>query len=68
MSIVKQGAGGDAGKQNRAEKKARKAIQKLGMKGVGGVIRVTVKKSKVSGHICSYEYVVEVSMYILYAL
>jgi len=45
-------AGGDlkgkgaAGKQNRAEKKARKAMQKLGMKQVGGIIRVTVKKAK----------------------
>ena len=33
-------------KQNRAEKKARKAVQKLGMKGVSGIVRVTVKKSK----------------------
>ena len=33
-------------KQNRAEKKARKAVQKLGMKGVKGIVRVTVKKSK----------------------
>ena len=33
-------------KQNRAEKKARKAVQKLGMKGVNGIVRVTVKKSK----------------------
>mmetsp|Transcript_29056 Transcript_29056/g.45152 ORF Transcript_29056/g.45152 Transcript_29056/m.45152 type:complete len:182 (+) Transcript_29056:102-647(+) len=41
-------AGGDAeeGKQNRAEKKARKAMQKLGMRPVPGVMRVTVKKSK----------------------
>jgi len=37
-------AGG--GKQNRAEKKARKAMQKLGMKQVGGITRVTVKKAK----------------------
>lgn len=37
---------GDKGKQNRAEKKARKAMQKLGMKTVPGVSRVTVKKSK----------------------
>ncbi len=36
----------DGGKQNRSEKKARKAIQKLGMKPVGGIHRVTVKKSK----------------------
>merc|ERR1719464_1905448 len=34
------------GKQNRAEKKSRKAVQKLGMKPVPGVVRVTVKKSK----------------------
>ena len=41
-------AGGDSGgaKQNRAEKKNRKAMQKLGMKAVPGVVRVTVKKSK----------------------
>ncbi|VEU44676.1 unnamed protein product [Pseudo-nitzschia multistriata] len=32
--------------QNRNEKKARKAMQKLGMKPVGGILRVTVKKSK----------------------
>jgi len=35
-----------AGKQNRSEKKARKAMQKLGMKPVGGITRVTVKKAK----------------------
>lgn len=36
-----------AGKnQNRAEKKARKAMQKLGMKQLTGFTRVTVKKSK----------------------
>jgi len=34
------------GKQNRAEKKCRKAIQKLGMKSVTGIVRVTVKKAK----------------------
>merc|ERR1719236_242857 len=34
------------GKQNRSEKKSRKAVQKLGMKPVPGIIRVTVKKSK----------------------
>jgi nascent polypeptide-associated complex subunit alpha len=41
--------GGDEegrGKQNRSEKKSRKAMQKLGMKPVPGVTRVTVKKSK----------------------
>jgi len=34
------------GKQNRSEKKSRKAMQKLGMKSVPGIVRVTVKKSK----------------------
>jgi len=34
------------GKQNRSEKKARKAMQKLGMKQVPGIVRVTVKKAK----------------------
>ncbi len=40
--------GGDDGKskQSRSEKKARKAMQKLGMKPVSGVSRVTIKKSK----------------------
>jgi len=37
---------GKGGKQNRSEKKARKAMQKLGMKQVGGIVRVTVKKAK----------------------
>ncbi|CEO99619.1 NAC-A/B domain-containing protein [Plasmodiophora brassicae] len=32
--------------QNRQEKKARKAIQKLGLKPVTGVTRITVKRSK----------------------
>merc|ERR1712100_621503 len=47
-----EGAGegdGDAAnraKQSRSEKKSRKAIQKLGMKPVPGIMRVTVKKSK----------------------
>merc|ERR1712205_145653 len=40
------GESGNKGKQCRAEKKSRKAMQKLGMKPVGGIIRVTVKKSK----------------------
>merc|ERR1712226_1549751 len=35
-----------ASKQNRAEKKSRKAVSKLGMKPVPGIVRVTVKKSK----------------------
>mmetsp|Transcript_42628 Transcript_42628/g.76653 ORF Transcript_42628/g.76653 Transcript_42628/m.76653 type:complete len:185 (+) Transcript_42628:77-631(+) len=40
------GETGGAGKQNRSEKKSRKAVQKLGMKPVPGITRVTVKKSK----------------------
>jgi len=42
------GEGGDSAraKQSRSEKKSRKAMQKLGMKPVPGVMRVTVKKSK----------------------
>ena len=36
----------DKGKQNRSEKKSRKAMQKLGMRAVPGIVRVTVKKSK----------------------
>uniref|UniRef100_A0AAV1TAC7 NAC-A/B domain-containing protein n=1 Tax=Peronospora matthiolae TaxID=2874970 RepID=A0AAV1TAC7_9STRA len=33
-------------KHNRSEKKSRKAMLKLGMKPVGGIIRVTIKKNK----------------------
>merc|ERR1711908_43485 len=40
------GESGNKGKQCRAEKKSRKAMAKLGMKPVPGIIRVTVKKSK----------------------
>merc|ERR1712066_1075426 len=36
----------ERGKQKRAEKKSRKAVQKLGMGPVPGIVRVTVKKSK----------------------
>uniref|UniRef100_K3WF33 NAC-A/B domain-containing protein n=1 Tax=Globisporangium ultimum (strain ATCC 200006 / CBS 805.95 / DAOM BR144) TaxID=431595 RepID=K3WF33_GLOUD len=36
----------EAGKNNRSEKKSRKAMQKLGLKPVNGIIRVTIKKSK----------------------
>eukprot|EP00906_Rhabdomonas_costata_P011458 RCo016331 len=39
-------AAGARGKQTRNEKKSRKAMQKLGMKPVPGVARVTIKKSK----------------------
>merc|ERR1711966_582352 len=40
------GEGKGRSKQSRSEKKSRKAMQKLGMKPVPGIIRVTVKKSK----------------------
>merc|ERR1712205_131786 len=45
---VEGGEGGDAAraKQSRSEKKSRKAMQKLGMKPVSGIVRVTIKKSK----------------------
>jgi nascent polypeptide-associated complex subunit alpha len=36
----------DGSKQNRSEKKSRKAMLKLGMKPVPNIVRVTVKKSK----------------------
>lgn len=39
-------AAGSELRQNRNEKKSRKAMQKLGMRPVPGVLRVTVKKSK----------------------
>jgi nascent polypeptide-associated complex subunit alpha len=41
-----QSASGGSGKLNRYEKKARKAIGKLGLKPVTGVNRVTVKKAQ----------------------
>jgi len=44
--VASAGDSGGAAKQNRAEKKNRKAMQKLGMKPVPDVVRVTVKKSK----------------------
>merc|ERR1712113_438541 len=37
---------GGRSRQSRSEKKSRKAMQKLGMKPVPGVTRVTIKKSK----------------------
>ncbi len=40
------GEGGADGKSSRAEKKARKALSKLGLLRVTGVERVTLKKSK----------------------
>lgn len=33
-------------KQNRMEKKSRKALSRLGLKPVTGVVKVTIKKSK----------------------
>merc|ERR1711998_402343 len=41
-----EGEGSGKGKQSRSEKKSRKAMQKLGMKPVPGIVRVTVKESK----------------------
>merc|ERR1712023_520107 len=46
MEDAEEDAAGGKGKQSRSEKKSRKAMQKLGMKPVPGIIRVTIKKSK----------------------
>merc|ERR1711966_350787 len=46
MEGAEGGEAGGKGKQSRSEKKSRKAMAKLGMKPVPGIIRVTVKKSK----------------------
>merc|ERR1711890_158791 len=46
MEDTEEDAAGGKGKQSRSEKKSRKAMQKLGMKPVPGIIRVTVKKNK----------------------
>lgn len=46
LEEAQDGADAEAGKHNRSEKKARKAMQKLGLKPVGGIIRVTIKKNK----------------------
>ncbi|MCO5598389.1 hypothetical protein L7F22_052484 [Adiantum nelumboides] len=40
------GVPGSKSKQSRSEKKSRKAMQKLGMKIVSGVTRVTIKRNK----------------------
>ena len=45
-AVNQESAGAAGGKQNRSEKKARKAMLKLGMKQVTGIKRVTIKKSK----------------------
>merc|ERR1711918_263903 len=46
MEGAEGGESSDKGKQSRSEKKSRKAMAKLGMKPVPGIMRVTVKKSK----------------------
>merc|ERR1711903_75108 len=46
MEGAEEDAAGGKGKQSKSEKKSRKAMAKLGMKPVPGIIRVTVKKSK----------------------
>merc|ERR1712147_418280 len=46
MEDTEEDAAGGKGKQSRSEKKSRKAMAKLGMKPVAGILRVTVKKSK----------------------
>merc|ERR1711907_94960 len=47
MPEMEDGDEGDSKKkQSRSEKKSRKAMQKLGMRPVPGIVRVTVKKSK----------------------
>lgn len=46
-SFQKAGESGKGGgKQSRSEKKARKAMSKLGLKQIAGVSRVTIRKSK----------------------
>ena len=45
-NAVAEGTDDKGGKQNRAEKKARKILQKLGLKHVPGIKRVQIKKSK----------------------
>merc|ERR1712010_142776 len=44
--MEEEGDSSGKSKQSRSEKKSRKAMQKLGMKPVPGIVRVTVKKSK----------------------
>merc|ERR1712039_1070674 len=46
LESAEGGKGEERAKINRAEKKSRKAVQKLGMKPVPGIVRVTMKKSK----------------------
>jgi nascent polypeptide-associated complex subunit alpha len=44
--LDEDGTASGRSKQSRSEKKSRKAMQKLGMKPLLGVVRVTIKKSK----------------------
>merc|ERR1740120_629720 len=46
LEAAEDGKKEERSKQNRSEKKSRKAVQKLGMKQMLGIVRVTVKKSK----------------------
>merc|ERR1719229_566355 len=46
LETTQDSQGQERSKQNRSEKKSRKAVAKLGMKQVPGIVRVTVKKSK----------------------
>merc|ERR1712167_261640 len=43
---LEEADGSARGKQSKMEKKSRKAMQKLGMKPVSGIVRVTIRKSK----------------------
>ncbi|KAM3335564.1 hypothetical protein ACQJBY_029832 [Aegilops geniculata] len=45
--------GGDASGRSRSEKKCRKAMEKLGMKAITGVSRVTIKQSKTATFVLS---------------
>merc|ERR1719229_396187 len=46
LETTQDSQGQERSKQNRSEKKSRKAVSKLGMKQVPGIVRVTVKKNK----------------------
>ncbi|XP_037418454.1 nascent polypeptide-associated complex subunit alpha-like protein 1 [Triticum dicoccoides] len=45
--------GGDASGRSRSEKKCRKAMERLGMKAITGVSRVTIKQSKTATFVLS---------------
>lgn len=45
-AITGEGAGGLDSHQSRGEKKARKALSKLGLKSVPGITRVTMRRPK----------------------